>query len=86
MSEKSDIKLKRYLAFSFIVGCALLLFSVNLGGGGHGTLIPLQTAFPIPALIGYLFGVELFAFLLCLVQFPIYVTIIHVAPFKKILV
>ena len=84
MSENDNVKFKRHLAFSFILGCALFLFSVFLGGGGHGTLLPLQVIFPIPALIGYFLGLDLFAFMLCLVQFPIYSTIINLTRYKKI--
>ena len=84
MSEQYNNKYKRYLAFSFIVGCALFLFSIFLGGGGHGYLVPFQLIFPMPALMGYFFGFEIFAFILCIVQFPIYITIINLRRYKML--
>jgi hypothetical protein len=81
VSEKLN---KRHLVISFIAGVVLFLFSLVLGGGGHEYLLPLQLIFPIPALIGYFSGADIIAFMLCLVQFPIYMIIINLTRSKRI--
>lgn len=68
---------------SFIIGAALLVCSIIIGGGGHGSLLPFQIIFPLPSLIGYFFKIELTAFILCLAQFPVYTYVIQIAPKKR---